>query len=1009
MTKTITKINHRVITLASCCVALLGHAHAGEFGDKHVLVIGIDGCRPDSLQFANTPNLDSLIAAGSVTYNAYAGGELNSVTQQPTMSGPGWSSILTGVWANKHGVTGNGFSGRDFTAYPHFYSRIRETNPNASLSSIIVWSPIDDIIVADSANSADYRVNSADDVALTNSAVTHLGNSDPDVLFLHFDEVDHAGHAYGYSNSVSQYVNSIEGVDTQIGTILTAIQNRPNYANEDWLYLVTTDHGGIGFGHGGQSVDERKIFMIASGGAAPVQVLTDGPGHNAVPATVLKHLGLSVNPSWGWDDFNGFAIPPFCPDKLAGSIDVANSQVHLTWNPASQLDITGYELKRDGVVVANLPVGDSSYTDTVTIPAQPGEVSYIYTLTATGGTQSSLCPVLSVNLSAYTGNIADDLVGYYAFDGDLSDASGSVNTNNGSVGGGSPSYISGLFGNAVSLDGVDDYVTLGNPADYNFGTSTDFTISFWYKTGADQASDPVIIGNKNWASGSNAGWLIEAAADNGDDFALQCGDGTNRADGATYDLAFNTWYHVTAVFKRGQTMELYVNGVLTSSTSIANVTGSFDALMTNIGQDGTGVYSDFTLMDMDDLAIWRRALYPSEAQLLYSEGQAGQPLSSMLGAPVDLAQDRVLFLPLDSDASDLSSESNNGTINGSPSFTTGTDGNAISLLDTANPHQYVNLGNPTSLQFGTGTDFSVAVWVKNSGGFQDNRASGGSADDPAILSNKDWNSGVNKGWILAAGANGRWQWNIGDGSSRRDYDSAGGLINDGNWHLLVATHDRDGLARLYYDGQEVATRDISTIGDIDAGLVTAVGTDGTLGSNWANWFTGGIDNAMIWRRVITPEEIVLLYAGETGGADPVSIFSDDFESGSFAAGGWSTQNANASVDGAAAQNGAEGASLERGTWIEKTISTVGYSDIKLEYGRRTEKLDSGEYLTVEYNAGSGWVTVEQTQETVWGSVSADLSAAAANNSALAIRFRTNASSKKEYGFVDEVNLIGTPN
>lgn len=1013
--KTIMKIpkytKHSLLALGFMSLGASG-LFAGEFGNKHTLVIGIDGVRPDALQLASTPNIDSVISTGAVTYKAFAGGVLGTATQQVTFSGPGWASICTGVWTDKHGVTSNSFAGADFGNYPHFFSRIHETNPNAKLSSIVVWNQINDFIVDDSANAADYSLETATDQEMVTAAVSHLSSTDPDVLFVHFDDVDHAGHGYGYSVDEPHYMSAIEGVDTGIGSIVSAIQNRPNYASEDWQIVITTDHGGIGNGHGGQSIDERTIFFINNATNVVNAEIGSGTGHTAVPATVMTHLGLPINASWGWEATTGFGYGPIFPTDFEANFDVATSEVYLNWSAQIASDITGYELRKNGVLIATLGASDETYTDTVTLPGgAPQEVSYHYTLTSIGGNDSSNAPVLDSTVAHYTGPLTGELVAYYSFNDNLNDHSGSINANNASVGGGNPGYIAGLFGSAVSLDGIDDYVTLGSPSDFDFGTSTDFSLSFWYKTSADQASDPVIIGNKNWAYGTNPGWQIEAAASNGDDFGLQIGDGSSRADSGAIDLSFNTWYHVTAVFKRGTTMDMYVNGALANSTPISGITGSLsNALATNIGQDGTGTYSDFTLMDIDDLGIWRRALAPSEVAAVYNEGQQGLPLAGLTDEVVDLAESRVLFLPLDGDATDTSSASNDGTVIGSPVYTTGQDAQALELLDTASPHQYVDLGNPSSLQFGTTQDFSVAVWVNNLGGFSNNTAVGGSHDDPAIMSNKDWNTGTNTGWVIAGGANGRWQWNIGDGASRVDYDGPAGEINDGNWHLLVVSHDRAGNATLYYDGTEVATRDISAIGDITSGLPTAIGTDGTFGTNWASWFSGKIDNPMIWNRVISSAEVQALYTGETGGggsSDPVVIFSEDFESGNLNA--WSTLDGNASVKGTSAFNGSNGAELKKSTWIEKSISTAGHSDISLKYTRKTEQYDIGENLTAEWFDGSSWNNIETTQETSWLAIDAELGAAANDNASFKIRFSTSADNKKENASIDDVLVEGVPN
>ena len=67
---------------------LLQTAYASQ--NRKVLVIGIDGCRSDALQQANTPHLDSLIATGLFTYDAWHCGI--------TVSGPSWSTIMTGTW-----------------------------------------------------------------------------------------------------------------------------------------------------------------------------------------------------------------------------------------------------------------------------------------------------------------------------------------------------------------------------------------------------------------------------------------------------------------------------------------------------------------------------------------------------------------------------------------------------------------------------------------------------------------------------------------------------------------------------------------------------------------------------------------------------------------------------------------------------------------------------------------------------------------------------------------------
>jgi len=220
-------------------------------GVKKLLIIGIDGCRGDALMGANTPNVHALLPN-----SVYS---LDALTEAPTWSGNGWSTMLSGVTHLKHGVTDNSFSSPNFGTYPSFLKRLETYNASLRTMSIVHWAPINTYIV----DGIDLEKTLTTDLAVKNEVVAALTNDNPDALFLHFDDVDHAGHSYGFSLNVPQYKSSIETTDGYIGEILTALKNRPNYANEDWLVVVAPDHGGTLAGsHGGTSYEERNIFTI---------------------------------------------------------------------------------------------------------------------------------------------------------------------------------------------------------------------------------------------------------------------------------------------------------------------------------------------------------------------------------------------------------------------------------------------------------------------------------------------------------------------------------------------------------------------------------------------------------------------------------------------------------------------------------------------------------------------------------------------------------------------------
>ena len=238
------------ILLILLCLPLLINAQT----IKKVLLIGIDGCRADALELANTPTIDNLISNG-----VYSADALNN---DITISGPGWSAILCGVWSNKHLSIDNSFVGTDYTNYPPLFKRIEDFDANLHTVSICNWNPINDYIVQ---NYADYKLNVSSDADVSSEASTYLTTNHPDIMFLHFDDVDHAGHAYGFSPNLSQYITAIEGVDALLTPIMQAIFQRPNYTNEDWLVLITSDHGGVGTSHGGTSIEHQNVVVIASG------------------------------------------------------------------------------------------------------------------------------------------------------------------------------------------------------------------------------------------------------------------------------------------------------------------------------------------------------------------------------------------------------------------------------------------------------------------------------------------------------------------------------------------------------------------------------------------------------------------------------------------------------------------------------------------------------------------------------------------------------------------------
>jgi hypothetical protein len=157
-------------------------------------------------------------------------------------------------------------------------------------------SPAIDRIELIDGDSLGYRV--ADSLSVE-AAVRALADPDLDAAFVYLGDIDVVGHAHGTVGP--EYRAAIEWADGRIGMLVDAIRRRPTFEDEDWLVLVSTDHGQTDAGsHGGESAVERTVFFVASGGAA--RATAEGEVRIVdVAATALAHLGVAIEPAWALD------------------------------------------------------------------------------------------------------------------------------------------------------------------------------------------------------------------------------------------------------------------------------------------------------------------------------------------------------------------------------------------------------------------------------------------------------------------------------------------------------------------------------------------------------------------------------------------------------------------------------------------------------------------------------------------------------------------------------------
>jgi hypothetical protein len=488
--------------------------------------------------------------------------------------------------------------------------------------------------------------------------------------------------------------------------------------------------------------------------------------------------------------------------------------------------------------------------------------------------------------------LTDGLVLHLKFDGNLSDSSG--RGNNGTAVG-VPGFVAGKIGSSAltftsKKDGSSfNYVTLGTPADLNFSSNVNFTVSFWAKL-TNWVGDPSFIANKDWGSGNNRGWVIAADSDGriqwnlGGTLAGASGDRKDY-DGPAGTFTNGGWHHIVTTFDRAGNGVTYVDGAKLNHrdgraeipiATPPNDLGTPVGQAVNIGQDGKGTYTDGGSVEVnggmiDDVAIWRRALSATEVAKVYELGQAGQDVESKL-----ITDDLVLHLTFDGNLTDTSGRGNNGTAVGAPGFGAGQIGSSLVFTSKkdGSSFNYVTLGSPSDLNFSSNVNFSVSFWAKLTNW----------VGDPSFVANKDWGSGNNRGWVIAADSDGRIQWNLGGtlaGASgdRKDYDGPAGTFTNSGWHHIVATFDRASNAVTYVDGVKLNHRDGRAevlIATPPNDLATPAGQAVNIGQDGKGTYTDGgsvevngglIDDVGIWRRVLSASEVAGIYQNGQQGRD----------------------------------------------------------------------------------------------------------------------------------------------
>jgi predicted AlkP superfamily pyrophosphatase or phosphodiesterase len=252
---------------------------------KKALVILMDGIPMDVIEKVNTPTLDAISKKGGF-YAAYVGGEKEGISQSPTISAVGYNSMLTGTWANKHNVWDNSIKNPNYQ-YPTFFKIINEQKPEWKLGIFSTWQDNRTKLLGENLpqtgklqlnfsfdgyeldtlkfphDKASIYIKNIDKLVSQKASET-IAQHAPELSWVYLQYTDDAGHKYGDSD---KFYEAISYTDSLVNTIYKQIIKREKENKEEWLVLITTDHGRdaqTGKNHGGQSDRERATWIVSN-------------------------------------------------------------------------------------------------------------------------------------------------------------------------------------------------------------------------------------------------------------------------------------------------------------------------------------------------------------------------------------------------------------------------------------------------------------------------------------------------------------------------------------------------------------------------------------------------------------------------------------------------------------------------------------------------------------------------------------------------------------------------
>ena len=248
-----------------------------------VVLILVDGMRPDGMMACGHPEVEYLRANGRTT--------LEARTVMPSVTLPCHMSMIHSVDPERHGVSTNTFTPMVRPVTGLFEQLRKFEKKNAFFYS---WGELKDLYKPSSLADCRFMSGQQHDWAkitdqLADAAAAYLQSDTPDFLFLYLGETDEVGHKYGWMSE--EYLASVAHAFDAIERVRKALP-------EGYVLMVTADHGGHDRIHGTDLPEDTTIPFLAYGEGYAAGTVFEAVDIKDIAPTIVKHLGVPADGDW---------------------------------------------------------------------------------------------------------------------------------------------------------------------------------------------------------------------------------------------------------------------------------------------------------------------------------------------------------------------------------------------------------------------------------------------------------------------------------------------------------------------------------------------------------------------------------------------------------------------------------------------------------------------------------------------------------------------------------------